>query len=210
MSLFTFSLTTYGGLQISVAWCLVVLMFFAVAVILLIRRNQLFGKTSYFEINEAEIGIGSGKVKLKANLDDLQIGYKFWTELTTRKIGLPIDEKHDVIVDVYNSWYEFFGIAREMIKSIPVSKIRANQSTKELVLISVHILIHELRPHLTRWQAQYRRWWDDVITDPTYKDLPPQQLQLNYPHYDELISEMKAVNAKLVIFTNHLKKLIGI
>ena len=107
MNLFTFTLTTEGGLRIEVAWWLTVLLV-AIGVIMLVRRKQLFGKASYLEVNEAEIGIGSGKVKLKANLDDLQIGFKFWTELTTRKIGLPIDEEHDVIVEVYNSWYEFF------------------------------------------------------------------------------------------------------
>ena len=144
------------------------------------RRNQLFGKTSYLEVNEAEIGIGNNKIKLKANLEDLQIGFKFWTELTTRKLGLPLDEEHDVIVEIYNSWYEFFGVAREMIKSVPVSKVVASESTNELVLITVHILNQELRPHLTRWQAQYRRCWESVIDDPIYKGVPPQQIQKNF------------------------------
>jgi hypothetical protein len=31
-----------------------------------------------------------------------------------------------------------------------------------------------------------------------------------YPHHDELIKEMKAVNAKLVIYANHLKQMIEI
>lgn len=210
MNLFILTLTTDGGLQIELAWWLLVLIFVAVAVIMIICRQKLFGTVSYLEINEAELGIGSGKVKLKANLEDLQIGFKFWTELTTRKIGLPFDEEHDVIVEVYSSWYEFFGLAREMLKSIPVSKVRANQTTKELVLISVHILNNELRPHLTRWQARYRRWWDCVIDDAAYKGVPPQQLQQMYPHYEELIKEMRAVNAKLVIYANQLKKMVEI
>lgn len=33
---------------------------------------------------------------------------------------------------------------------------------------------------------------------------------VSYPHYEELIAEMKAVNAKLVIYANHLKKMIEI
>lgn len=210
MNLFSLTLTTEGGLRVEAAWWLIVLMLVAIGGIIFVRRHQLFGKASYLEVNEAEIGIGSGKVKLKANLDDLQIGFKFWTELTTRKIGLPLDEEHDVLVEVYNSWYEFFGIAREMIKAIPVSKVRTSDTTKELVLISVHILNQELRPHLTRWQARYRRWWDHVVVDPSHKDIPPQQLQRTYPQYVELMAEMKAVNAKLVIFSNHLKKMIEI
>ena len=210
MNFFTITLNIEHGFQIEIGWWLLGLILIAIGFIIFARRRQLFGSESYFEINEAEIGIGNGKVKLKANLEDLQIGFKFWTELNTRKIGLPLDEDHDLIVEVYNSWYEFFGIAREMIKSIPVSKIRTSQATKELVLISVHILNKEMRPHLTRWQARYRRWWDGVIDNPEYRDIPPQQLQQMYPYYAELIKEMKEVNAKLVIYANQLAQMVEI
>src|SRR5690242_3692563 len=80
--------------------------------------------TREFEINEAEIGVGSQKIKIKPNYEDVQIAYKLWVELSTRKIGLPIDLNDDVIVEVYNSWYEFFKVTRDLIKSIPVSKVR--------------------------------------------------------------------------------------
>lgn len=209
-NLFTLALTLDGGLHIEVAWGLIALMIIATLGVLYFRRNQVVGKTSYLEVNEAEIGIGNNKIKLKANLEDMQIGFKFWTELSTRKLGLPLDEEHDVIIEIYNSWYEFFGVARDMIKTIPVSKVVGNESTKELVLITVHILNHELRPHLTRWQAQYRRWWESVVNDSVYKDVSPQQLQKTYTHYIELMTEIKAVNTKLVIYTEQLKRMIGI
>ncbi len=210
MTLFSIALTTVSGLQIEIAWWVLAGFILLVVGIVYARRHQLFGNISSLEVDKAEFGIGSGKVTLKANLEDLQIGFQFWTELTTRKIGLPLDEENDVIVEVYNSWYEFFRIAREMIKGIPVTKVRSSETTKELVLITVHILNKELRPHLTRWQARYRRWWDGAVNDPTHKDVPPQQLQRSYPQYEELMAEMKAVNAKLVIYANHLKKMVGI
>jgi hypothetical protein len=210
MNLLSFRLTTDAGLQIDIASGLVLVLLVILIGLVYYRRRQFFGKTSYFEVNEAEIGIGSGKLKLKANIDDIQIGFKFWTELTTRKIGLPLDEEHDVIVEVYDSWYAFFDIAREMIKSIPVSKIQSSETSKELVLISIHILNKELRPHLTRWQARYRRWWNSAIEDPANKDMAPQELQRKYPEYEKLMTDMKAVNLKLVVYANHLRKLIDI
>lgn len=210
MSLFSFTIATDDGVRIDVAWGVILLLVVVLAAVLLVRRKQFFGEDSYLEVDEAEFGIGANKVKLKANVDDLQIGFKFWTELSTRKIGLPFDEEHDVIVEVYDSWYEFFTIARELIKAIPVSKIRNNKTTKKLVLISVHILNKELRPHLTRWQARYRQWWENALEDPANKDVPPQELQRTYPHYTELVEEMKAVNKKLVIYTDHLRKMVGI
>lgn len=209
MKLFSFTISTDAGIYIESSWLLIIILILTLIVFLYIRRKQFFGDDSYLEINEAEIGVGSGKIKLKANLDDLQIGFKFWTELSTRKIGLPLDEEHDVIAEVYDSWYEFFKIARELIKTIPVSKIRHNETTKELVIISMHILNMELRPHLTKWQARYRRWWDASLTDPSNHNKPPQELQQTYPYYTELVDELKTVNAKLVIYTNYLQKMVG-
>lgn len=210
MTLFDLSFATDAGMQIKLAWGVIIFLVVILVVILAFRYRQLLGKSSYFEINEAEIGLGTGKVKLKANIDDLQIGFKFWTELATRKIGLPLDCEHDVIAEVYDSWYEFFGVARELIKSIPVSKLRSSETTKELVLISVHILNMELRPHLTRWQARYRRWWTSAIGDPTNKNLSPQELQRKYPEYESLIADMKTVNTKLVTYADQLRQLIGL
>lgn len=210
MTLFSLNLTTDGGLQVEIAWWVLAAIILVFVGIAYAWRHQLFGKTSYLEVDKAEIGIGSGKVTLRANLEDLQIGFQFWIELTTRKIGLPLDEENDVIVEVYNSWYEFFRIAREMIKSIPVTKVRSSETTKELVLITVHVLNKELRPHLTRWQARYRRWWDSAVNDPTHRDMPPQELQRTYPQYEDLMAEMKAVNARLVIYANDLKQMVGI
>jgi hypothetical protein len=97
-----------------------------------------------------------------------------------------------------------------MIKSIPVSKIHSSETSKELVLISIHILNKELHPHLTRWQARYRRWWNSAIEDPANKNMSSQELQRKYPEYQELMTEMKAVNVKLVLYTDHLHKLIDI
>lgn len=210
MNIFTISLSSEGGLQILAAWWLVFVFIAALGIALIARHQQLFGKELYLEVDEAEIGIGTGKLKLKVNIDDLQVGFKLWTELTTRKIGLPLDEEHDVIIEIYNSWYDFFAIAREMIKIIPVSKIRANKSTKELVRISIHILNNELRPHLTRWQARYHHWWDQAIIDPAYKGVSPQEIQRNYPEYKELIAEMKMVNSKVVLYAKDLRKMLEI
>ena len=83
------------------------------------RRN-----VKSYEINEAAIGIGSNRVTIKPNYQDMQIAYELWVELSTRKIGLPIDLDNDVIEEIYDSWYEFFKLTRELVKCIPISKIR--------------------------------------------------------------------------------------
>lgn len=74
-------------------------------------------------IDEINLGIGNSSVKLIYDKKDREIAYKLWVELSTRKIGIPFDKEYDVIIEVYNSWYEFFRIARELLKAVPVSRL---------------------------------------------------------------------------------------
>ncbi len=208
MELFKVSLGKDWNIQFELAWWLTAIIAVIVIIVFLSKRGIRFWKKTYFEINEAEIGIGSHKVKIRPNYQDLQIAFKFWAELSTRKIGLPIDEDNDVIAEVYNSWHEFFKIARDLIKQIPVSKLRAQESTKQIVRISIALLNEELRPYLTRWQARYRRWWEAAIQDKENSELSPQELQRKFPEYEKLMSDMKEVNRKLVAYSNTLKRLV--
>ena len=158
-----------------------------------------------FEIDEAEIGIGNQKVKFKPHYEDTQIAYKLWVELSTRKIGLPIDFENDVIVEIYNSWYEFFKLTRELIKEIPVAKIRKNESTRNLVNVAIDVLNEGLRPHLTLWQARFRRWYQ--IESEKNRDISPQDLQKRFPEYGRLIESIKGVNLKLTKYREILKRI---
>ena len=77
-------------------------------------RNKLMFHNN-IEIDSAEIGIQGQKIKIKPNYTNIDIAYKIWVELNTRKIGLAIDFDNDVIVEIYKSWYQFFGITREFM-----------------------------------------------------------------------------------------------
>jgi hypothetical protein len=160
-----------------------------------------------YEIDEAEIGIGNQKVKIKPNYQDMQIAYKLWVEISTRKIGLKIDLDNDIITEIYNSWYEFFKLTRELIKDIPVSKIRKDESTKELVRIAIEVLNEGMRPHLTKWQARYRKWYNEEIEKNENNSLSPQEIQKKYPEYENLIKEMIEINQKLIEYRNKLRQI---
>jgi len=163
-------------------------------------------KLEEYEIDEATIGIGSNIIKIKPHYEDKQIAYKLWVELSTRKIGIPIDFEHDVIIEIYNSWYDFFTITREMIKEIPVSKVR-NESTKNIIKIATDVLNKGVRPHLTHWQAKFRKWNEIVVNDDKNKNLFPQEIQKNFPDYEELIGDMKKVNDNLIGYKEILEEL---
>lgn len=163
------------------------------------RINNSLNKKS-MEIKNFDLGIGNSKIKLSYNKKDQEVAYKLWVELSTRKIGIPFDEEHDVIVQVYDSWYEFFKIAREILKEIPAERI---PYSNELINLSEQVLNEGLRPHLTKWQAEFRMWYEKEVK--TSQNLSPQEIQIKYPKIDLLITDLKNTNKHMIEY----KKLMG-
>lgn len=187
-------------------WLLVsaIILFVVWFIIFKILKNKIHLPFSDFEINEASIGVGSGSITINPNREDRQIAYKLWVELSTRKIGLPIDFDHDVILEIFNSWYDFFRITRELIKTIPVSKIRNSDSTKEIVKVSIAVLNEGLRPILTKWQARFRKWYDNEMKVKKNNKYHPQDIQKKFPQYEEMKKEINSLNKKMMKYREML------
>lgn len=181
----------------------------AALVIFILYKTFLSGwKLRDFEIDEAEFGIGDHKVKLKPNVIDKQIAYRIWVELSTRKIGLPIDLEDDVISDIYDSWYSFFSVTRELIKDVPVSRFQ-RKDTEKIIRLSIDVLNVGLRPHLTKWQARYRKWYETELGKNESVDLEPQQIQKEYPHIEQLEADLLLVNKRLIGYRAKMYELIS-
>ena len=163
------------------------------------------------EIDQAEMGLGAGKIRFKPNVTDKQVAYAIWVELSTRKIGLPIDLEHDVVTEVYDSWYAFFAVTRDLLKGIPVNKVQ-NDSTQKIISLSIEVLNQGLRPHLTRWQARFRHWYErelKAVQESTEVNLiDPQCLQSRFPDYEQLKIDMERVNGNLINYRSKMHQLI--
>jgi len=196
---------TDGTIDVSLNWMIALGILFLIFLPLFIRW---FTSRGTYELNEAEFGIGSQKIKFKSNFSNLQIAYKMWVELSTRKVGLKVDPDHDVIIEIYESWYNFFGVMRDLLKEIPAQTLRRDRSARDLVTIADKILNIELRPHLTAWQAKYRRWYTAELEDKNNNELTPQEVQKKYIHYEELIKDMQRVNDLLISYRTSLEHIV--
>ena len=203
--IFSIVLTDDWSLSIQIATVSVVIICVVLLAILVGWRFWSSWRFSDFEIDSAELGLGNQKISFKPNNTDRQIAYSIWVELSTRKIGLPIDIDDDVISEVYDSWYSFFGVTRELIKSIPVSKVR-NDSTGKIIRLSIEVLNEGLRPHLTTWQARYRRWYEHQIQDQL--DKSPQEIQQGFPEYDALCKDLLIINNRLIKYREKMHELV--
>lgn len=143
-------------------------------------------------------GINIGGFKIVVNKRNKRIAYQIWVELVTRKIAIEFDEVNDVIHEVYNSWYSSFGIIRNHVKDIGEKKVDS-----DLRKLSISFLNDVLRPHLTKYQSRFRTWYShQEVSDSTV-----QEIQKQYPDYDELIENLKLVNSKCIEYIDKLERI---
>lgn len=181
---------------------------FMVILILKFLFSKKLHDRNTFIIDQIELGIGGSKITLKPNRGDRQVAYKLWVELNTRKIGLQIDFENDVLSETYDSWYAFFKITRELIKEIPIEQIGSKSGDVEFVDLAIDVLNIGLRPHLTLWQARFRRWYDNELENIDKKRYEsPQEIQKRFPQYLELETDLEKVNKRLIYYKEQLKKI---
>lgn len=188
-----------NGLTISIGWLwfgLIVSIICFIIVFNIIRANRIKRK---LVLKKITTNFGFGDAEFEIDSSARQIAYEVYVELKTRKIGLPIDLDNDVIVEVYNSWYEAFKIIRDALKRIPVSAIDIR-----LVNEIEKVLNRGLREHLTKWQARFRKWYEDAIK---VSEEDPQIVQKEYPLFKDLSEDLLETNKLLIEFSEGLKKL---
>lgn len=137
-----------------------------------------------------------------------RVAHQAWVEIKSRKVGLPFEEGLDVIVEVYNSWYQLFSVLRDLAKSIPADRLKDCEDTRNLVALLMRALNEGLRPHLTKWQAKFRRWYDSALASEDNKAKSPQDIQRLYPQYGELVADLRKVSEEFVRFADSLEKIV--
>ena len=90
------------------------------------------------------------------------------------------------------------------MKDIPIEKL---ESGDNLVDLTGDVLNKGLRPHLTRWQAKYRKWYESNKNIEEYKELTPQEIQKKYPLYDDLINDLKETNNRMIEYKNIMRQI---
>ena len=156
-----------------------------------------------FRTTSVTIGLpfGLGSVTYDTTPADRVVAWKLYVQLVTRKAALPFDKDNDLIVETFDSLYELFGTARSLLSDLPPSEKVAHQGVATLV---IGVLNNGVRPLLTRWQADFRRWWDTALGDANNHSKTPQEIQSEYPKYDQLVADLEKTNIELSKFAGQL------
>lgn len=132
---------------------------------------------------------------------DRIVAWKLYIQLSTRKAALPFDEKFDVISEVYDSLSTVFGVTRELLLELPPHEFERETGIAVLLL---RVMNDGLRPHLTQWQAEFRRWWEDALKSQANQGKSPQEVQRQFVRYAELVSHLIQANTELSKLSDEL------
>ena len=186
---------------------IVIILLFLVTYLLKKYRNNSAIEQNIKPI-KLKYSLGGTEVEyeITRNYKNIEIAHRIYIELITRKAAIEIEEDKDVIVEIYNSWYSLFKITRDELKSINGELIKDNNKSTQLVELLTDILNKGLRPHLTEYQAKFRKWYNEQLAKDN--SLSPQEIQTNYKEIIPLMNSMKKVNINLMDYSKQLKKII--
>ncbi len=165
-----------------------------------IIKTGFFKKLKYFKIKEIKIN----NVTLKADYKVFELIYKICVEMENRTITKQINEDFDSIEDIYNSRHNFFCFVRENIKEFPIEEY---SKYKETISYINSMLNDVLRPHLTKYQKNFR--WRLENNKPLYKNLSAIEIEKLYPFHAQIIAELKSTNEKLNEYKKTFNSLIN-
>lgn len=171
-----------------------------IAIIFLIRYRSTF-KRMRLTSGTINIPWNIGNFNFIVSEEEKIIAWKTYVQLKSRKAALPFNEEYDLVEEVYNSLYELFKINRELLMQLPLDDVRRDNG---LAKLQMRVLNEGLRPHLTKWQARFRSWWKKELNNPDNANLAPQEIQRKFPQYDELIADIKVLNAQLDKYSEEL------
>jgi hypothetical protein len=139
--------------------------------------------------------------------DAYNVALRIYVEMKTRKVALLFNPTHDLVTEIYNSWYAFFQVARNEIKAIPLHKDPKSPEMRRLFRLSHQILNDGLRPHLECWQARFRNWMAEAGKGSA--EGAPQDAQTNFPHWKLLRDDLLATNQRLINYATALGQMVG-
>jgi hypothetical protein len=175
------------------------------AVIFLMFHFFLRRRRFYVSSVTLALPFGLGNISYQASDENRILAWRLYVHLKTRKAALPLDNDNDVIVEVYDSLYELFQITRDLLCSVPIRNLQGEQTLADLIL---RVQNDGLRPHLTKWQAPFRRWWTNAIELPENHARSPQEIQRQFPAYDELVNDLQRMNTEVAKFAEELLRIV--
>lgn len=142
---------------------------------------------THFTINITEFSFAGLTFSFKKT--DEVIKTKIRNHLNTKRSLFYFLEDYDNIYDVINTWYDTLLYVRGLLTAVENGKALSKECDDEL-----QELILDLNLFLTKYQSNYRRWYEIEIK----KDFKPfAELQKEYYRYSEIVADIGILNQQM-------------
>jgi hypothetical protein len=202
-------------IQIHISYLWVVVIIIGVVILFFCRWKKHVFQT----LVPVNVGLKIGGIdisyKIFRNEQTMYIAHRIYLELMTRIAAHRVDPKNDMIIEIYDSWYDLFKAIRSEIKDVPGKNLYySSTKCEEITNLALDVLNAVIRPHLTAYQADFRAWWDVRInmqikakSDNVISFESPKLIQAEYEKYKEIIEDIQRVNDILIDFAAQLYKI---
>ena len=146
----------------------------------------LWAKTN-LSITMKSISVGGVEVSLKDSEDEVKNNVRNF--LNTKRSLFKIIPEYDNFYDVFNSYHDIYEFLRTQL-GLFISSNNQGSDT----YITLQNMLKELNCCLTKYQSDYRRWYEKEIEK---EFIPLSELQKKYPKYDEIVQAFKGINKKM-------------
>lgn len=146
----------------------------------------LWAKTN-LSITIKSISVGGVEVSLKDSEDEVKNNVRNF--LNTKRSLFKIIPEYDNFYDVFNSYHEIYEFLRTQL-GLFISSNKQGSDT----YITLRNMLKELNCFLTKYQPDYRRWYEKEIEK---EFIPLSKLQKKYSKYDEIVEAFKGLNEKM-------------
>ena len=152
-----------------------------------------FSLASRFTLSSATLTIpGVVNFTFEPSRRERDVAWALYIELRTRKAALPFDPDNDLIVEVYDSLHEIFPRIRSLLDRIP-----PREPEFDLAELILRVQNDMIRPHLTHWQARFRRWYEHEVSLAANAGRDPIEIQRRFSDYDVLVRDVQRMNRDL-------------
>lgn len=135
-------------------------------------------------LSSGNVSLNLGVLQVSGDFTDAdrQCAWELYTELRTRgALQNHATSRNELLVESFDSLYDFFQEARGIMKRFPVGRL--GNEMYHLGFLIDDLLNNYLRPFLNEWHAEFRHWWQEEAD----KRLPPHERQQKYPEFDDLL-----------------------
>lgn len=155
-------------------------------VLILIMIFIVWAKTN-LSITITSCSVGGVEVSLRDIEGEVKYNVKNF--LNTKRSLFKIYPEYDNFYDVFASYYDIYEFLRSQLMLFTSSNKQDSNIYKAL-----QDMLKELNCFLTKYQSDYRRWYENEIEK---EFVPLSELQKSYTKYDEIVKAFVELNYKM-------------